>query len=234
MTKVTVSMLFCFLLALIVVNAQAQTYFFDDFENVAESEKKWEMISGDWEVSKGEYHQNSTAGPWQASMVSNDYWKDEWVEYTIEVKIKPLTEGDAPANILFRVQEPVPVLWADRNGPDTHLYRWIINGWDNAESRPYMYNAGQTEMLAQTNNTLVVGDWHDIKLVVTDTGCAGYVNGTEMFDVEHAEWTDGRVGIQAYSGKMDFDDFAVYGPAGMDVEAMGKISTTWGMVKANY
>ncbi|MEA3224844.1 MAG: hypothetical protein U9Q07_02755, partial [Planctomycetota bacterium] len=62
--------------------------------------------------------------------------------------------------------------------------------------------------------SLVVGNWHDIKLVVTKTGLAGYVDDVEMFDVQHAVWTDGRVGIQAYNGMMDFDDFTVYGPAG--------------------
>ena len=235
MKKITVSMLFCFLLALTVVNAQAQTYFFDDFENATESAKKWEVISGDWQLGDGVYHQLAEADPWQAAVVSKDYWQDGWVEYTIEVKIKPLTEGDAPANILFRLQDPVPQVWGDRSSADTHMYRWIINGWDNAESRPYMYNGGQTEMVAQADNTLVVGNWHDIKLVVTATGCAGYVDGAEMFNAEHAQWTDGRVGIQAYNGKMDFDNFVVYGPEGTAaVSAMGKMSTSWAEIKASY
>ncbi|MFB0554782.1 MAG: hypothetical protein ACETWQ_15875, partial [Phycisphaerae bacterium] len=190
----------------------AQTYFSDDFENPAESEDKWEVITGDWQVADGVYHQLSTADPWQASMVAADQWSNEWEEYTIEFIVKPLTGGDAPVNVLFRVQDPVPPTWPDRNGPNTHMYRWIVNGWTNTESRPYMYNAGTVEMLAQTNNSLEVGNWHNIKLVVTKTGLAGYVDDVEMFDVEHAEWTDGRVGIQAYSGIMDFDNFIVYGP----------------------
>jgi len=190
----------------------AQTYFSDDFENPAESEDKWEVVTGDWQVADGVYHQLSTADPWLTSMVAADKWNDEWVEYTIEFMVKPLTTGDAPVNVLFRVQDPVPPIWSDRNGPNTHMYRWIVNGWTNTESRPYMYNAGTAVMLAQTNNSLIVGNWHHIKLVVTKTGLTGYVDDVEMFDVEHAQWTDGRVGIQAYSGMMDFDDFIVYGP----------------------
>ncbi len=192
----------------------AQTYFSDDFENPAESEGKWEVITGDWQVADGVYHQLATADPWQASMVAADQWSNEWEEYTIEFKVKILTEGDAPVNVLFRVQDPPPTVWSDRNGPNTHMYRWVVNGWTNSESRPYMYNAGSTVMLAQTNNSLVVGSWHNIKLVVTKTGLAGYVDDVEMFDLEHAQWTDGRVGIQAYNGIMDFDDFIVYGPGG--------------------
>ncbi len=208
------------LMALVVISlfsspVGAQLYFSDDFEDSAESAAKWEVITGDWQVADGVYHQLSTASPWQASMVSWDHWKNEWTDYTIEFKVKPLTEGDAPVNVLFRVQDPVPATWDDRNGPNTHMYRWIVNGWTNTESRPYIYDEGTATMLAQTNNSLEVGTWYDIKLVVTRTGLAGYVNDVEMFNVQHAEWTDGRVGIHAYSGMMDFDDFIVYGPLGL-------------------
>lgn len=231
-------MVFGMLMALLFIpiislSVSAQTYFSDDFENAAASEDKWEAVSGEWEVGDGVYHQLLAADPWQASMVAADKWKDEWVEYTVEFKVKILTEGDAPVNVLFRVQDPVPQVWADRNGPDTHMYRWIVNGWTNTESRPYMYSEGNAEMLAQTGNVLVVGDWHHIKLVVTATSLAGYVDDVELFDVDHAEWSDGRVGIQAYSGIMDFDDLIIYGPKGAAVEASGKLSTVWGKIKAN-
>ena len=201
-------------IALFSSPVDGQTYFSDDFENPSESESKWEVITGDWQVADGVYHQLATADPWQASMIAADQWSNEWEEYTIEFRVMVLTEGDAPVNVLFRVQDPPPEVWSDRNGPNTHMYRWIVNGWTNTESRPYMYNAGTSQMLAQTDNTLVVGNWHHIKLVVTKTGLAGYVDDVEMFDVQHAAWTDGRVGIQAYSGMMDFDDFVVYGPSG--------------------
>jgi len=202
-------------IALFSSPVDAQIYFSDDFENPSESEGKWEVAGGEWQVADGVYHQLSTSSPWQASMVAADHWQDQWQEYTIEFKVKVLTEGDAPVNVLFRVQDPVPVVWDDRNGPNTHLYRWIVNGWTNTESRPYVYNEGTSTMLAQTNNTLEVGAWHHIKLVVTKTSLAGYVDDVEMFDVQHAAWTTGRVGIQAYSGMMDFDDLIIYGPFGL-------------------
>ncbi|MCU0918674.1 MAG: DUF1080 domain-containing protein, partial [Planctomycetes bacterium] len=183
----------------------AQIYLSDDFENPAQSQGNWEVITGNWQVADGVYHQLSTADPWLATMVAPGKWKKEWVEYTVEFKVKPLTTGDAPVNVLFRVQDPVPKVWADRNGPSTHMYRWIVNGYTNTESRPYIYDGGTATMLAQTKNTLEVGVWHHIMLVVTKTGLAGYVNDVQMFNVQHAKWSDGRVGLQAYSGKMDFD-----------------------------
>jgi len=200
------------LIGLSSLPGNAQIYFSDDFEEPAASENKWEVITGEWQVADGVYHQLATADPWQVAMVAADRWNEAWQEYTIEFDVMPLTEGDAPVNVLFRVRDPVPTVWADRNGPNTHMYRWIVNGWTNTESRPYMYNAGTAEMLAQTNNSLEVGTWHHIMLVVTKTGLAGYVDDEEMFDIQHAEWTDGRVGIHAYSGMMDFDNLIVYGP----------------------
>jgi hypothetical protein len=199
-------------LPLLSAPANAQIYFSDDFENPAQSQSNWEVITGDWQVADGVYHQSSTADPWLVSMVAADKWKNEWVEYTVEFDVKPLTTGDAPVNVLFRVQDPVPKVWADRNGPNTHLYRWIVNGWTNTESRPYIYDGGTATMLAQVPNSLDVGTWYHLMLVVTKTRIAGYVNDVQMFDVAHAKWTDGRVGIHAYSGKMDFDNLIVYGP----------------------
>jgi hypothetical protein len=38
-----------------------------------------------------------------------------------------------------------------------------------------------------------------------------------MFDIQHAQWTDGRIGIHAYSGMMDFDNLIVYGPEYMPI-----------------
>ncbi len=129
-TRFTSFSLFVVLLvaSMVAVPAGAQIYFSDDFEDPAASEGNWEVVTGQWQVVDGVYHQSSTADPWLVSMVAADRWNDDWVEYTIEFDVRPLTEGDAPVNVLFRVQDPVPQIWSDRNGPNTHMYRWIVNG----------------------------------------------------------------------------------------------------------
>ena len=214
-SRASMTLAACTALVLIVIlsaPAGAQIYFSDDFNDPTASKDKWEVITGDWKVADGVYHQVSTADPWLVSMVAPGKWKKEWVEYTVEFDVKPLTTGDAPVNILFRVRDPVPRVWADRNAAATHMYRWIVNGYTNTESRPYIYDGGTATMLAQTKNTMDVGTWYHLTLVVTKTGLTGYVNDTQMFDVQHAKWTDGRVGLHAYSGKMDFDNLIIYGP----------------------
>jgi hypothetical protein len=41
----------------------AQTYFLDDFEDPAVSEGKWEVVTGDWQVADGVYHQLAADDP---------------------------------------------------------------------------------------------------------------------------------------------------------------------------
>jgi hypothetical protein len=86
-------------------------------------------------------------------------------------------------------------------------------------------------MLAEKALVLEIGKFYRFKLEVTNKGFRGYVDGEEMFDVEHAEWIDGRVGLQSFSGMADFDDFIVYGPSGTAVEPQGKLAVTWAALK---
>lgn len=208
----------------------AQTYVFDDFENPAISEGLWEIVSGDWEVDDGVFHQLAQGDSWLVAMVAKDKW-DDWTEYTIEVSATQLEEGDHPLNILFRVEEPVPQIWADRNSDQTHMYRWIVNGWTNTLSRPYIYNAGTTTMLAEKAVELEIGRFYKLKLEVTNSGFRGFIDDEEFFDVDHAEWTEGRVGLQSFGGMADFDDFVIYGPKGLAVKPQSKVAITWGKLK---
>ena len=211
----------------------AQTYVADDFENPALSDGLWEIVTGDWEVSGGLFHQLAQGDAWLVAMVAADKWNDDWTEYTIEVSAAQLEDGDHPLNILFRMQEPIPRTWADRNAATTHMYRWIVNGWTNTLSRPYIYNEGQAEMLAEKAVVLEIGQLYRLKLEVTEAGFRGFIDDEEFFDVQHAEWVTGRVGLQAFGGMSDFDDFVVYGPSGLSVQPRGKLATSWANLRTH-
>lgn len=230
----------CFVLLLIALTlsaalpVRAQTYVYDDFEEPAVSEDLWEIVTGEWEVGDGVFHQLAQGDPWLVAMVAQNKWDNNWTEYTLEVSGTQLEDGDHPLNILFRVREPVPQVWADRNGPQAHMYRWIVNGWTNTLSRPYIYNEGETTMLAEKAVILEIGRFYRLKLEVTNSDFRGFIDDEEFFDVEHAEWTEGRVGLQSFGGMADFDDFVVYGPKGMSVEPQSKLAVTWGRMKAQF
>lgn len=227
-----VFVILAFILVLgITVSASGQVYVSDDFEDPDFSAKLWEIINGDWQVADGVFHQLAQGDNWLVAMISDDVWNNDWTEYTLEVSGAQLEDGDHPLNILFRVQDPVPMVWADRNAPQTHMYRWIINGWTNTLSRPYIYNEGVAEMLAEKPVTLEIGKFYRFKLEVTNDGFRGFIDDEEMFDVQHAEWINGRVGLHSYSGKADFDDFVIYGPSGMGVDPENKLAATWGQMK---
>jgi hypothetical protein len=216
----------------VALSSFGQIYVEDDFEDAAKSENIWEIITGEWQVADGVFHQLAQGDAWLVAMIAPDKWDDGWTEYTVEVSGTQLEAGDHPLQILFRVQDPVPLVWADRTAPQTHLYRWIINGWTNTLCRPYIYNGGTSTMLAEAPLVLEIGQFYHFKLEVTKTGFKGYVDDVEMFDVENSEWIDGRVGLQSFSGMADFDDFIVYGPSGTAVGPQGKLAVTWAAVKA--
>lgn len=90
------------LVPLVASRVGEQIHFSDDFEDAAESAAKWEVIAGDGQVADALYRQLSAARPRQASMVAPDRWKDEWVEYAIEFKVRSLTPGDAPVHLQRR------------------------------------------------------------------------------------------------------------------------------------
>ena len=58
-----------------------QTYFEDNFDNPKESGKKWTPLFGEWEFKNKEYQQLG-GEPNSMSLVSDEYWEEEWNKYT--------------------------------------------------------------------------------------------------------------------------------------------------------
>lgn len=230
MKKLTFSFV---LLLLMPVCIYAQTYFEDDFENSNATMDKWEIILGDWEVNDGIFQQlGQGIDPWLVAMVSNKHWKQEWTDYTVEFKVRNPVEGlDNGISVLFRVQDPVPANWGERNGPNSHVYRWALNISMNTLGLIGLYEAGVYERLVEDPYSVEIGKWHDVKLVVTEADAVAYIDGQKVLETDDVRWTEGRVGVHAYNGPLDFDDFVIYGPEGMPVEPAGKLPAKWGHIK---
>jgi hypothetical protein len=225
--------MFTLLLLLVPICAHAQMYFEDDFEDPGATTDKWEIILGDWEANNGIFQQTGQGiDPWLVAMVSDEHWKKEWTEYTVEFKVRNPVEGlDNGVSVLFRVQDPVPANWDERQGPNSHVYRWALNISQNTLGLIGVYEPGAYQRLVESPYSLVIGEWHDVKLVVTEKDATAYINGEKVLETDDVRWTDGRVGIQAYDGPLDFDDFMIYGPGGASVEPVGKLPGTWGHIK---
>ena len=229
-------LMFVFLLLLVSFSVQAQIYFQDDFEDPQTTKDKWEIIQGDWQANNGIFQQlGQDIDPWLVAMVANDYWKGEWTGYTVEFEVRNPVEGlDNGVSVLFRVQDPVPVNWAERNGPNSNVYRWALNISMNTLGLIGVYEAGVYQRLCESPFSLVIGEWYDVKLVVTKKDATAYINGEKVLQTDDVRWTEGRVGIQAYNGPLDFDDFIIYGPEGALVKPAGKLIATWSQIKGVY
>lgn len=144
-------LLCCFTFSIATV-AMAQLYFEDNFDNANESKKKWVPLWGTWEFKDKEYHQLLNDENC-ISIVADDYWDEDWVEYTYEVSANKISGAEAFL-IMFRLQgemnprnknleDPPPSM----KGKELFEYWWNLGGWGNSVSRIEAWNGGHTNKL---------------------------------------------------------------------------------------
>ena len=238
--KIPFFVLLCVMIGSLVAitDAIAQTYFSDNFDNPKESEKKWVPLYGQWEFKDKEYHQLKNDINCM-SVVSDDYWKDEWNNYTFEFKASKIS-GAEGFLIMFRcmgimqnrgvaVNAPPPRMGKDKVSLQ---YWWNIGGWANARSQVESWGGTGG---ANSNDTIKTGEWYDIKIVNTPTKYTLYLNGKEIGSVnDSTQDGKGRIGLATWSTLAKFDDVVVYGskgPSQQTVEPKGKATTTWAYIK---
>ena len=229
-------LLCCFVLSITNV-AMSQIYFEDNFDNANKSENKWVPLFGDWKFTDDEYHQDS-GNTNCMSVVADDFWDEEWNEYTYEVRgnKKGGAEGFL---IMFRCQG----IMVDRGqqlakhpprmqGQATLEYWWNLGGWNNTTSKVESWGGVASP---NSNHTIATGDWYDIKIVNTPTGYTLYLNDEKIGKTINDTTKDGvgRIGVATWSTQAKYDDVLVYGPDGpLPVDPKGKIATAWGFLKA--
>jgi hypothetical protein len=226
-------------LLMILTIANAQTYFSDNFDT-DESEQKWHPLFGQWEFNDDEYHQLMNAVNCM-SVVSDDFWNDDWNEYTFEVKGNKIG-GAEGFLIMFRcmgimqnrgvaLEDPPARMEADGVNLE---YWWNLGGWGNTRSQVESWGG---KAGANSNHTINTDEWYDIKIVNTPTSYALYLNDEEVAVVDDtAQDGRGRVGLATWSTTARFDDVIVYGPDGPSAEAVepvDKVTTTWASIKSD-
>ena len=219
-------------------SAGAQIYFEDDFSNANESEKKWADLWGDWEFNGGEYRQ--TSGEDNAiTVATDDYWDEEWVEYTYEVSGKK-TGGREGFLIMFRCRGPMePRGKALRAHPprmagfDRLQYWWNLGGWGNARSQIEAWGGGKAG--ANSNHTIATGEWYEIRIENNAAGYKLYLNDELVAEMkDDAEGGKGRIGLGTWGTQASYDNVIVYGPKGkisLSVDPSGKSASMWSKLK---
>lgn len=221
----------------IVTAAMSQIYFEDNFDNTNESKKKWVPLWGEWEFKNKEYHQLSNDSNCM-SIIADDFWDEEWVDYTYEVRGNKIG-GAEGFLIMFRCQGPMnPRGKALKEHPPRMQkqaqleYWWNLGGWGNTRSQVEAWGGGKAG--AHSNHTIKTGDWYTVKIVNTATGYTLFLNDDEVAKIDDATRDGvGRVGVATWSTTARYEDVLVYGPDGpLPVNPKGKVATTWGHLKA--
>ena len=237
--KIRFLLIVFFSLILIPCLTFAQTYFQDDF---SKDSSKWVDLWGTWTVEKGEYNQ-SLQDDNCMSLVADNFWKEEWVEYTFEVKAKK-TGGNEGFLIMFRLHgapdprsraiREIPARMKDQN-PKTE-YWWNLGGWANTRSCVERWINGTRIEQANTNDIIKTDEWYKIKIENKKDSYKLYLNDKLISEVNDAEVAGGRIGLAAWQTKAVFDDVVVYGPGGLGtaVDISGKLPIRWGLIKSTY
>ena len=218
--------------------AMSQTYFEDNFDDPKESEQKWVALFGDWELKDDEYHQLQNS-PNCMSVVADEFWEDDWSEYTFEVRGSK-TSGAEGFLIMFRCQG---LMQARGQALEDHPprmeklkpsleYWWNLGGWGNSRSQVESWGGKGG---ANSAHTIKDKDWYNIKIVNTPDSYTVILNDEEVAEVaDDTEGGVGRIGLATWSTVAKYDDVVVYGPDGpsLPVDEKSKLATTWAHLKS--
>ncbi len=234
----TFILLCCFTFGMATV-AMSQIYFEDNFDNVNQSKKKWAPLWGDWEFKDKEYHQLSNDTNCM-SIVTDDYWDEEWNDYTYEVSGNKIG-GAEGFLIMFRCQGTMGGRGKNlaahpprmQNQPMLQ-YWWNLGGWNNSISRMEVWDKGVHRLEAESNHIIDTDKWYSIKIVNTPTSYTLFIDDEKVETVDD-DTRDGvgRIGVAVWGTAAKYNDVLVYGPDGpLPVNPKGKVATAWGLLKA--
>jgi endoglucanase len=202
-------------LSLVVFPLVSQALLWDFNDKGQEAD--WEVISGICEIDDNAY-KVSDAGA-EALTVAGE---SNWTDYTISGKAR-LTQpaGFNNVSIAFRASD---------DGASEYMF--MLEGGRQQAEWWKKIGGGYTEI--QTDPLEIeLEDWFSFKVVVNGDNFDGYYEGELISSIEDGDLTEGKVGIRVYGCTAHVDDFDVNGigiPA-TDVEAIGKLASTWGSLK---
>lgn len=145
----------------IINNGTGEVIAAQDFET--DTLSQWEILEGNWSVSKGKLYQ--TAENTQLNNGTTAYFGDvNWENYTITVEATKLS-GKEGFLIPFAVDNA------------EHSLFWNFGGWNNTNSCIQEIIDGGRPVLKERAANVITGHKYQLKVVVTGTKVACYVDG---------------------------------------------------------
>ena len=160
MTKIALTPILALgLILVLTTGAFSQTYFEDSFDDAAQSAKKWTPLFGQWEFKDKEYHQLGKE-PNSMSVVSDEFWKEEWNNYTFEVKGNKIG-GAEGFLIMFRCRGMMQARGKKLNKHPARMaeqkpsleYWWNLGGWGNTRSKVESWGVKATQIARTRSKT---------------------------------------------------------------------------------
>jgi len=218
------------LLLTLMFSSPAWSLFYD-FQDAGQLDD-WTVIQGTWSIVDGVLDgQGPQAGqPGVMAVISDHMWDENWKDYVVEYKARIL-DSTEDAGIVFRWQK------ADPNDTRYHLCRvdsWPRNeGQQQAEGWAAPVDGAGREMLGRTKIEIEYDTWYDFRLEVAGEKFSYYFHGDLMFEIEGAGYSWGKIGFRMWNSHAQYDDVLITG-AGIPgaVSSIGKLSVTWGLLKA--
>ena len=227
------------LILVLTTGAFSQTYFEDNFDDAAQSAKKCPPLFGQWEFKDKEYHQLGKE-PNSMSVVSDEFWKEEWNNYTFEVRGNKIG-GAEGFLIMFRCCGTMQARGKNLNKHPARMaeqkpsleYWWNLGGWGNTRSKVESWGGKGG---ADSKDTIKDKTWQQIKIINTPKDYTLFLDGKEIAKVgDDTQKGIGRIGLATWSTQARYDNVIVYGPNGPDattaVHKNGKATLLWGKIK---
>lgn len=251
--KLILSVIFIFMFASVMMNilcrpAMAQKLFEDDFERPNRSKMKWMLFNGDWKLVDETLRQSSTADR-TIAIVSDEYWTEEWIDYTLEVTATKI-KGAHGVRIFWRIQDDFKAAVGRDDARSFTLdpppkgrleeigVRRMKAWWEIGRDEEYsivirdIRNVTSEKKDTKSEHVMEEDVPMRIKIVNTASRYQLYINDEMLFDVGDISIKGGRIGLGTEDTSAVFDDVLVYGPVGsFSVTPVNRLTTTWGQLK---
>ena len=235
---------------------QAQKILFEDTFDKANDKLngtgKWHTVSGAWAIKNGKLVQNQRNGK-NLILISDGHWDEEWNDYWFYSTIH-LAAGASPL-LLWRFHSDEGAGFGGKEALPPrmqqslrrHVIYWELNkdGKRSVVMRHIRHIVKEFEK-TETKTKVDKGTEYWIKIenhskgyrvFLTDNGGAavGGDYGPALFDVKDFNIQgEGRVGFGTQEAIIEVDNVFVTEPEKnpFAVEAQGKLTTTWGLLKS--
>jgi pectate lyase len=180
------------MLMAVIPSASAATLFSADFNSGVSG---WSKSGGNWVAATdgtGVYQQNNASSD-LARVFNGD---NSWTDYSLQARVKPLS---------FSSSDGFAGIGARSSGATTYYRVVLLSGQVQLQA----VKGGTVTVLGTRSQTVSTGTWYTLRVDVSGTTIAGYVNGTLIASAGSTVEDAGRISLQTFHATANFDDVSV-------------------------